>query len=65
LPVLATFPCDYSDVNKSIQNGTASPALAQSVEAFAAKLLDKKVGHEKRHRFIERFAISPMRYAFK
>jgi pilus assembly protein CpaE len=65
LPVFASFPCDYSDVSKSIQNGTASAALAQSVEAFTAKLLDKKVDQEKRHRFIERFAITPMRYAFK
>jgi MinD-like ATPase involved in chromosome partitioning or flagellar assembly len=65
LPVFASFPCDYSDVTKSIQNGTASSALAQSVEAFTAKLLDKKVEQEKRHRFIERFAITPMRYAFK
>jgi pilus assembly protein CpaE len=65
LPVFASFPCDYSDVSKSIQNGTASSALAHSVEAFTAKLLDKKVDHEKRHRFIERFAITPMRYAFK
>jgi hypothetical protein len=39
--------------------------LAHSIEAFAAKLLDKKVDQEKRHRFIERFAITPMRYAFK
>ncbi len=65
LPVFATFPCDYSDVVKAIQNGTASSALAHAAEVFAAKLLDKKLDQEKRHRFLERFAITPMRYAFK
>jgi pilus assembly protein CpaE len=65
LPVFASFPCDYADVTKSIQDGNKSAALAQSVEAFAAKLLDKKAGMEKRARFLERFAIMPLRYTFR
>jgi hypothetical protein len=65
LPVFASFPCDYADVTKSIQNGTCSAALAQSVESFASKLLDKKPAPEKRARFLERFAITPLRYTFR
>ncbi len=65
LPVFASFPCDYADVTKSIQNGSSSSALSHSIEAFAAKLLDKKPSPEKRVRFLERFAIMPLRYTFR
>jgi pilus assembly protein CpaE len=65
LPVFASFPCDYADVSKSIQNGNSSTALAHSVESFAAKLLDKKPTTERRARFLERFAIMPLRYTFR
>jgi pilus assembly protein CpaE len=65
LPVFASFPCDYADVTKSIQNGSSSSALSHSIEAFAAKLLDKKPTLEKRVRFLERFAIMPLRYTFR
>lgn len=65
LPVFASFPCDYADVTKSIQNGSPSQALAHSIESFAGKLLDKKPSPEKRARFLERFAITPLRYTFR
>lgn len=66
LPVYASFPCDYANVTKSIQEGTSSSALSQSVEAFASKLLHKKAEpQEKRTKFLERFAITPLRYTFR
>jgi pilus assembly protein CpaE len=65
LPIFASFPCDYADVTKSIQNGCCSQALSASAESFAGKLLDKKPKPEKRARFLERFAIMPLRYTFR
>lgn len=64
LPVFASFPCAYADVTRSIHAGTASEALAESVQAFAEKTLEKKLNREK-PRFIERFNINPSRYAVR
>jgi pilus assembly protein CpaE len=65
LPILASFPCDYAEVSRAIQDGKSSSALTESVESFAEKILDKKLNLDKRTRFIERFAMTPMRYAFR
>ena len=65
LPVFASFPCDYADVTKSIQKGCCSASLSRSIESFAEKLLEKKPTPEKRARFLERFAITPLRYTFR
>jgi pilus assembly protein CpaE len=63
LPVFASFPNEYADVTRSIHRGAHAPALANSMEAFAEKLLDNKK-RERRPHFIERFAIAPIRHAF-
>jgi pilus assembly protein CpaE len=63
LPVFASFPNEYADVTRSIHKGAHAPALANAMEAFAEKLLDNK-RPERRPRFIERFAIAPIRHAF-
>jgi pilus assembly protein CpaE len=65
LPVCATMPCDYADVTRATKNAKASPKLAPSIQAFVAKLLDKKILEPKRSRFIERFALVSSRYTFK
>jgi pilus assembly protein CpaE len=65
LPVFASFPCDYADVTKAIRAGRPSPKLAPSVEEFAEKLLTNTAPAKKPRRFIERFGIVPMRYAFR
>src|SRR5262249_53957660 len=64
LPVFATFPSEYNDVNKAAENGTAAPKLASAAREFACKVLNRKF-EEKRARFIERFAVVPARYSFK
>jgi pilus assembly protein CpaE len=65
LQVFASFPCDYADVTKAIRAGRPSPKLAPSVEQFADKILSGIVQPRKPRRFIERFGIVPMRYAFR
>lgn len=65
LPVFTTFPCVYADVTRATRKGEASQKLAPSIQAFAEKLLAKKVPELKRPRFIERFAIVPARYGFQ
>jgi len=63
LPIFASFPNEYADVTRSIHRGAHAPALANAMEEFAEKLLDnKKTG--RRPRFIERFALAPIRHAF-
>ena len=65
LQVFASFGCEYADVTRSAHEAKASPKLAGSFAKFAAKLLDKKLTEPKRARFIERFALVPMRYGFR
>lgn len=65
LPVYASFPCDYADVTAAIRAGRPSPKLANSVQRFAAMLLEKQVTTKKSRRFIERFGLVPLRYGFR
>jgi pilus assembly protein CpaE len=65
LPVFATFPCEYADVIRGIRTGQPSAKMTESFRQFAEKLLDKPVHAAKRPRFIERFAMVPMKYGFR
>ncbi|MEO8027888.1 MAG: hypothetical protein ABI823_15495, partial [Bryobacteraceae bacterium] len=65
LPAYATFPSDYADVSKSLQGGKPAPKLAASARAFANKVLNQKDEPRKRNRFIERFAVVPLKYGFE
>jgi pilus assembly protein CpaE len=65
LPVFASFPCAYADVVKGIRTGQPAAKLAGAARDFAEKLLDKQLKPEKRARFIERFAVVPLRYGFR
>jgi pilus assembly protein CpaE len=65
LPVFASFGCEYTDVMQAARDARPSVKLADSFSKFAEKLVDKKVHHSKRSRFIERFALVPLRYGFR
>ncbi len=65
LPVFSTFPCEYADVIKGIRTGEPSAKMAESFRQFAEKLLERQLAPVKRPRFIERFAMVPMRYGFR
>jgi pilus assembly protein CpaE len=65
LPVFASFGCEYADITQATREARPSIKLADSFTKFAEKLLDKKTRDPKRSRFIERFAVVPMRYGFR
>lgn len=65
LPVYMSFPSDYADAMAAAREGRPATRLAPSFQRFAEKLLDKKPTPEKRARFIERFAVVPVRYSFR
>ena len=65
LPVFASFPCEYADVIKGIRTGEPSAKMTESFRLFAEKLLEKSLAPMRRPRFIERFAMVPMRYGFR
>jgi pilus assembly protein CpaE len=65
LPVFASFPCAYSDVIKGVRAGQPAAKLIPSARQFAETLLNKQIRPEKRPRFIERFAVVPLRYGFR
>ncbi len=65
LPVFASFGCEYADIMKATKDARPSIKLEDSFAKFAAKLLDKKAREAKPSRFIERFAVVPLRYGFR
>jgi pilus assembly protein CpaE len=65
LPVYMSFPSDYADATAAAREGRPATKLAPSFQRFAEKLLDKIPVPEKRSRFIERFAVVPVRYSFR
>ncbi len=65
LPVSMSFPCDYANVSKAIQNGKPATKLSGAAGEFAAKLLNAPPPSPERKRFIEHFAIIPLRYGFR
>jgi pilus assembly protein CpaE len=65
VPVYASFGCEYADVNKAAREAKPSPKLAPAFMKFAEKLLDQKAAEPKRSRFVERFAVVPLRYSFR
>lgn len=64
LPVVFTFPCDYSSVTKSIRDAQQPSNLAAEFRGFAQKLTSKRLRERERKRFIERFSIVPARFSF-
>jgi Flp pilus assembly CpaE family ATPase len=64
LPVVISFPCAYADVKKAIRAGQPAAKLAATAQQFVDILLEKSQ-REKRPRFIERFALIPLRYEFR
>jgi pilus assembly protein CpaE len=65
LPVFMSFPCDYANVSTAIQNGQPATKLSGAARDFAAKLLNASPHSPERKRFIEHFAILPLRYGFR
>jgi len=64
LPVTVTFPSDYVSVMKSIREAQMPSSLAVAFHDFAGTLF-QKLPQEKKHRFIDRFAVVPLRYGFR
>jgi len=64
LPITASFPSDYASVTKSIREAQMPANLAVPLQNFAETLINKRP-QEKKQRFIERFAVVPMRYGFR
>jgi pilus assembly protein CpaE len=65
LPVFMSFPCDYANVTKAIQNGHAATKLSGAAREFAEKLLNSATREPEKKRFIEHFAVLPLRYGFR
>jgi pilus assembly protein CpaE len=65
LPVFMSFPCDYANVSKAIQNGQPATKLSGAAHEFAEKLLKAAPHKPDKKRFIEQFAILPLRYGFR
>jgi pilus assembly protein CpaE len=65
LPIAASFPCDYAGVTKSIRDAEQPGNLTAALQGLSDKMLHKRMREEKKARFIERFAIVPMRYSFR
>jgi MinD-like ATPase involved in chromosome partitioning or flagellar assembly len=63
LPVTASFPSDYVSVTKSIREAQMPASLAAPFHNFAETLFRKP--EQEKKRFIERFAVVPMRYGFR
>lgn len=64
LQVTASFPSDYVSVTKSIREAQMPANLASQFQNFAETLFTKQP-QEKKQRFIERFAVVPLRYGFR
>jgi pilus assembly protein CpaE len=65
LPVFMSFPSDYANVTKAIQDGQPAAKLAGAAEEFAGKLRKSTKSQPEKKRFIENFAVLPMRYGFR
>ncbi len=65
LSVFASFGCEYADIMQATKEARPSIKLAGSFTKFAEKLMDKKAHVPRPSRFIERFALVPMRYGFR
>lgn len=65
LPIAANFPSDYRSVLHAIREGTQPDGLAPNFHEFAQKLLNCQVQPKPKQRFIERFAVVPLRYGFR
>jgi Flp pilus assembly CpaE family ATPase len=64
LPVAASFSSDYVSVTKSIREAQMPASLAVPFHHFA-ELLFNPQPQERKQRFIERFAVVPLRYGFR
>jgi pilus assembly protein CpaE len=64
LQVTASFPSDYVSVTKSIREAQMPASLATPFQQFGEMLFNKHP-EEKKQRFIERFAVVPLRYGFR
>jgi pilus assembly protein CpaE len=65
LPVFMSFPCDYANVSKAIENGHAATKLSSAAREFAEKLLNSPGRQPEKKRFIQHFAVLPLRYGFR
>lgn len=67
LQVAASFPSEYRSVMHAVREGTQPESLASAFRDFAQKLLHQQpeVRAKQRSRFIERFAVVPLRYGFR
>ncbi len=64
LPVVMSFPSDYANVTKAIQDGQPAAKLADAAEEFAGKLRKTTRSQPGKKRFIENFAVLPLRTGF-
>ncbi|HUA85061.1 MAG TPA: hypothetical protein VMB85_14460 [Bryobacteraceae bacterium] len=65
VPIVATFPSDYADVSRAVRDGECPPGLIPAFQRFARRLLANEFREPQKTRFIERFAVVPMRYGFR
>jgi len=65
LPVFMSFPSEYANVTKSIQEGRPASKLTGVFQEFAGKLRSGASRLPEKKRFIQNFAILPLRYEFR
>jgi pilus assembly protein CpaE len=65
LPLLASIPSEYSDVTKSIREAHQPASLVPTFQQMAETMFNKRWHHKKTQRFVERFAVVPLRYSFR
>jgi pilus assembly protein CpaE len=65
LPVHASVPCDYRGVTKAIRDAKPAACMAESMRALADSILNRKRQAPRRHRFVEQFALAPLRFGFR
>ena len=65
LPVFVSFPSDYANVTRAIEDGQPAAKLAGAAQEFTGKLRSSSRSQPEKKRFIENFAVLPVRYGFR
>ena len=64
-PIVASFGSDYAGVTRAVREGECPAGLISSFQRFAERLVTKQFFDEPKTRFVERFALVPLRYTFR
>jgi Flp pilus assembly CpaE family ATPase len=65
LQVHASVPCDYRGVTKAIRDAKPAASMVASMRTLADGILNRKSQTRKRNRFVEQFALAPLRFGFR